>query len=71
MQDKYHAITFVYQHRRTHKTRCQYLDEADEKHKTQLNGWLHVATINPAVWLETLLNAPEAKRLKMIEGLMK
>ena len=59
------AIAFVYEHARTHES---VVYGADAGHYAGHNDWHHVATINPAGWIEYLLNHPR-ERTKLVEEL--
>ena len=60
------AIVFVYQQtRRPHKSRCVHISQPSPG-----PGWRHTATIDPALWLEYLLNNPR-ERERHIETLCK
>jgi len=55
------AITFVYQQtREPFKTKCVYMNDEHPK-----KGWKHVATINPAAWIELLMNNPADRQLQI------
>jgi hypothetical protein len=56
------STVFVYVNRNTSKVKILSFDDAKEFQETTgfLNGtWSHTATINPARWIECLLNNPE------------
>ena len=63
------ATVFVYQQRRKpYRTRCVYLNDAHGLDRDK--AWQHTATLNPAVWIEYLLNHP-GEREKLIEEMQK
>lgn len=59
------ATAFIYEHKRTHESVCVYGPDAG--HYTN-DKWHHVATINPAAWIEYFLNHPH-ERKQQIEDL--
>ena len=62
------ATVFVFERtRRPHTTHVVYLDQASCY--TDHPGWKHTATLDPAAWIEWLMNHPQ-EREKQIEELM-
>lgn len=62
------AAVFVFEgKRKPYTTRVVYLDHAHD-YKCSAK-WTHVATLEPASWIEALMNHPK-ERQHMIEGLM-
>jgi len=60
------GIVFVYEStRKPYRTLCVYLGEKP----IDRNRWTHVATIDPAAWIENLINNPK-DRERHIEELM-
>ena len=64
------SVVFVYQYARTHKARCLYYYEVHGIQLKKRTPWKHVATLDPAAWIQYLLNNPD-DRTNQIEGLMK
>ena len=54
------AMAFVYEHKRTHESVC--VHGADAGHYAGHKNWHHTATINPAAWIEYLLNHPKERK---------
>lgn len=64
--DLSHTV-FVYERKRKpYKSVVVYSDKAERYAKDK--NWIHTATINPAAWIEYLLNHPK-ERLQQIEEL--
>jgi hypothetical protein len=60
---------FVFERKkRPHTTHAVYLDQASLY--TDHPEWHHTATLDPAAWIEYLMNHPK-ERQQLIEGLMK
>lgn len=58
------SVVFVYQQTgKPYRTKCVYYDDPIPG-----KGWVHTGTIQPAAWIERLLNRPE-QRQKQIEEL--
>lgn len=61
------ATVFVFERARApFTTHCVYIDQASSY--TNHADWRHTATLDPAAWLEWLMNHP-AERAKQIESL--
>lgn len=60
------STAFVYESMITHETKVVYA--GDSVNYTGRKDWRHIATIDPAVWIERLMNHPEEWN-QMTEGL--
>ena len=58
------SVVFVYQQtRKPYRTKCVYTDDPQPD-----KGWKHTGTLDPAKWIEHLLNHPH-ERQKQIESI--
>ena len=59
------ATVFVYQHKRTLKSKCVHFSDGWAAGK----GWSLVCTLNAAEWIELVLNADQQQRERLVERL--
>lgn len=64
MKQNLEAVVFVYvSKRKPFRTEVVYLEEAKEY--SDSSKWHHVATLDPAAWIENLANHPEDQRKQL------